>query len=84
MLSSSKKIVCRQVFSLLANGINTQFNLLSHLPNMGQEVKLEIGSPTKHRWIDTTSCLLNVKALLPFLFIVFKMCPCISAGLSTE
>lgn len=67
MLSSlKKKIACRQVFSLLANGINTQFNLLSHLPNMGQEVKLEIGSPTKHRWIDTTSCLLNVKALLPF------------------
>ena len=51
---------------LLRNSINTQFNLLSHLPNMGQEVKLEIGSPTKHQWIDTPSCLKNIKALLPF------------------
>ncbi|KAM7406537.1 hypothetical protein PAMP_000911 [Pampus punctatissimus] len=32
----------------LENSINPQFNLLSHLPNMGQEVKLEIGSPSKY------------------------------------
>lgn len=54
------------VSNLLGNSINTQFNLLSHLPNMGQEVKLEIGSPTKHQWIDTTPYLINIKALLPF------------------
>lgn len=54
------------VSNLLGNSINTQFNLLSHLPNMGQEVKLEIGSPTKHQWIDTTLHLINSKALLPF------------------
>lgn len=56
--------------------INTRFNLLSHLPNTGQEVKLEIGSPTKHQWIDTTSCFLNIKALCssvePRCFCKFK------------
>lgn len=29
------------------NGINPQFNLLSHFPNMSQEAELEIGSPTE-------------------------------------
>lgn len=57
-------------------GINTRFNLLSHLPNTGQEVKLEIGSQTKHQWIDTTSCFLNIKALCssvePQCFCRFK------------
>lgn len=37
------------VSNSLGNGINPQFNFLSHLPNMGQQVELEIGSLTKHQ-----------------------------------
>lgn len=49
----SKPKAWRLVSNLLGNSINTQFNLRSHLPNMSQEVKLEIGSPAKHQWTDS-------------------------------
>lgn len=68
----SKKKALRLVSKWLGNSIHTQFNLLSHLPNTGQEVKLEIGSPTKRRWSDTTSCFLNIRALCSRYAFVFQ------------
>lgn len=54
-------------YKLQGNSINPQFNLLSHFPNIGQEVELEIGSPTKRQCTDTTSHL-NIKALCSWCF----------------
>lgn len=61
-MPTSRKKAQRQVSNSPGNGINPQFNLLSHLPNMGRQVELEIGSPTKHQCTNAISGP-NIKAL---------------------